>query len=196
MLLLKAVHARGQLHCKSFIFTVGFSLLAADITGISLQVKKLNTELNTLCPTLRSRVDDLDRSNALVTRAASGAGVPHSADEGTSSLAGSIVEESVAEAAALVHHLFEKQVAANGNAESASESAPAPAATAVSGQDEAEAGTDGRSASRMSLFVDDEILMQMSTKLTAMFIAIQRWVPSISLHWHQQGSLTLFMFVA
>lgn len=149
-------------------------LLSSRSLRCVVQVKQLNTQLNTLCPTLRSRVDDLDRSNALVTRAASGAGMLSTADEGTSSLAGSIVEESVAEAAALVHHLFERQVRAHGNADGASESTLAPAAPVPSGEDDAEAGTDGRSASKMALFVDDEILMQMSTKLTAMFIAIQR----------------------
>lgn len=139
----------------------------------AVQVKKLNSELDASCPALKTRVDDLDQSNALVTRTSSAtAAPPAAADETSSSVAGNIVDESMAEAAALVHSLFLKQM---GMPQSAGDGAAA--ASAVPAADGAAAGDgakEGGSPSKMALFVDDEILMQMSTKLTAMFIAIQR----------------------
>jgi hypothetical protein len=163
----------------------------------ALQVRNLNSGLDAACPSLKARVDEADRAKSLVTRHASaGTPTPASSEEQVTAAAGRIVEESMAEAAALVHHLFDKQMAGkpelmNGGRGGGSVSGGAAKredsgeghAAAPNGMLNGEAGAiapaaeaagGAHSAARSSLFVDDELLMQMSTKLTAMFVAIQR----------------------
>jgi hypothetical protein len=129
-------------------------------------VKSVNAELDAACPSLKMRLHDLDRRKALVTRApAMLPAAPFTSEQAVSSGASQIVEESMAEAAALVHHLFEKQIQGKGMGQREQVSRAGLPATASSPTD---------TPAKMSLFVDDEILIHMSTKLTAMFIAIQR----------------------
>ena len=77
-----------------------------------------------------------------------------------------IVAESMAEAAALVHHLFDKQM--QGKAGIANGTVHQPLAN---GKIHTES-----SKGKGPHFIDDELLINLSTKLTAMFVAIQRCV--------------------
>jgi hypothetical protein len=152
-----------------------------------MQVKDVNAEMRSSCGALKARVDELAESQAIVTRsvpaalAATTAAPAAAAPAATAAVApieslqqaaaSQIVDESVAEAAALVQDLFDRQRPATS----------APAATPPpSGASEVKAAPPGSppgTPRRLAVFVDDETLVQMSTKLTAMFIAIQRCGP-------------------
>lgn len=206
-----------------------------------MQFKAVNSELAGSCSALKSRVDEVSSLQGLMSRSAAGtaAAGPLTGEEGIAQVASNIVEESMAEAATLVHNLFQQhrqkrasEVAASasvatgaaaaggalpdakvpqpitapenckgaacnsgGEQESSTGAAPAPlqtiaACTALPAvKQEADkpasslAATPRASKSppavaenpqSLALLVDDESLMHMSTKLTAMFITIQR----------------------
>lgn len=166
---------------------------------VRVQLKAVNDEFGGACAALRTRVDALDAQKALVTRAASAAATTeHSSEEAVASVASHIVEESMAEAAALVHELFARaQPPPASSSPAPANGAAAPAQPAESRGSEGSDGTGAGAASKgsasdtgpvaepasaaggpapgkVAMFVDDETLMHLSTKLTAMFIAIQR----------------------
>lgn len=239
-----------------------------------MQFKQLNEELAVACSALKARVDQTASPDAMLTRTLSATTAsPAGGDEAVAAVATYIVEESMAEATALVHDLFHEQrqkriaegaaaaeAAATRDAKAAAPVPPAAtaveptpeakppvapdaatrqdgvmadvaavpkngmreaeepssAATTASGADAAaranSGGTDQvmteparikdeegaaavaadvdtdengmgnlESPQRMALMMDDESLMHMSTKLTAMFIAIQRHAPALGL---------------
>lgn len=218
-----------------------------------MQFKAVNSELAGSCGALKSRVDEVSSLQNLVCRAAAGpaAAAPLTGEDGIVQVASHLVEESMAEAATLVHNLFQQHcqkrasevaasasvatgAAAAGGAlpeasgsgklqqpfvvtengkgatcnsgvkqEPSTAAAPTPPQTnaacsvvpAVKQEAEAPGGSVGavprasqsppavaENPASLALLVDDESLMHMSTKLTAMFIAIQRCLLVLCIH--------------
>ena len=146
-----------------------------------MQLKAVNDELGGACAALHARVGAMDAQNALVTRTAPAAATTeHSSEEAVASVARNIVDESMAEAAALVHELFVHAPPANGAAAQPAESRGSEGSdgtgAAAASKGSASEAAPGAAPEKLAMFVDDETLMHLSTKLTAMFIAIQRCV--------------------
>jgi hypothetical protein len=163
-----------------------------------VQLKDLNGELSTSYSVLRTRVDALDMQKALVTRTATAAAGPNSSDDNVALVAGHIVEESMAEAAVLVHEMFEKKLADKQSGAPLEVKCGRDCEEGAGGGDDSgkvdvplAGGLPVDSPRKLSLFVDDETLMHMSTKLTAMFIAIQRCGPLLHLFMCERTCFTL-----
>eukprot|EP00892_Ulva_mutabilis_P000215 jgi/Ulvmu1/10194/UM006_0150.1 len=98
------------------------------------EFKQLNDELAVACSALKARVDQTASPDAMLTRTLSATAVsPAGGDEAMVAVASYIVEESMAEAAALVHDLFheQRQKRIAEGAAAAAATAPSAAAAAV-----------------------------------------------------------------
>lgn len=208
-----------------------------------MQFKAVNSELVGSCTALKSRVDEVSSLQGLMSRSGAATTVrPLTGEDDIAQAATTIVEESMTEAATLVHNLFQqhhqkrsseapasgsaaaggppvestdpgklptssgaqengKQGACKSGAEQESGAVPTPPETSAACaplpivKQEAQVTTGSLATtprgsqsppaaaeipSSLALLVDDESLMHMSTKLTAMFIAIQRYEHAVA----------------